>query len=86
MTRVRELGRYITPEAIRAVLEVYFKSRHPDVRLDEEQGQWCFRLSASLDAEIRQACTPGEPWHGEPGEIVRFTFDGGAAFEDHLSC
>lgn len=83
MNRVRNLGRYISEEAILAVLRTYFESHHPRVRLKQEAKDvhGC-RLTEELCQEIHDAARGGPAWINQSRDgILRFTTAGDVAFQ-----
>ncbi len=63
MERVGRLGRFISEEAMLAVLRSYLQANHPSIRLwDEESGILGMRLTDELRRDIQDATRGGHPW------------------------
>ncbi len=83
--RVQRLGRYLTGESIRSLLETYFDTFHPDVKTWEEgsPGVFALHVTDALSQDIREACDPGQFWAIPPsGSVLTFTTDGAKAFNN----
>ena len=83
--RVQRLGRYLTGESIRSLLDTYFQSFHPDVRIWEEDtpGVFALRMTGGLAHDVRLALAPGQFCALPPdGSVLRFTTDGTIAYGD----
>jgi SNF2 family DNA or RNA helicase len=83
MTRVSKYGRYITANAYVALLETYFASNHPRVRLhvDEENECFVFRMSEDLRRDIVDASRGTTLWFSRASDDrFRFTTSGDTAF------
>jgi superfamily II DNA or RNA helicase len=61
--RIRRLGRFVTPEQIRAVLQGFLETHHPDIRIqDVSDGVFRLRLTDRLLQDIEAASPPEELW------------------------
>lgn len=85
MTRVGTYGRYITEHAYVALLETFFASHHPRVRLLVDDAQQCFvfRLSQDLRRDIVDASRGGALWFArQTDDRFCFTTSGETAFRN----
>jgi len=82
MSRVRNLGRYISEESILALLRTYFESHHPKVKLKREaKSVYGFRITDELRHEIQDATRGGAIWIDRSREgVLLFTTAGDMAF------
>ena len=82
MNRVRNLGRYISEESILALLQTYFESHHPRIKLKRESEHvYGFRPTDELRQEIQDASRGGPMWVDRSQDgLLRFTTSGEIAF------
>ena len=81
LKRINKLGRYISGDSMRAVVQSFLESFHPDVQMwEESKGVLGLRITADLDRDLRRACAQGQLWRGN-GRELHFTTDGVLAFE-----
>lgn len=82
MSRVRNLGRYISEKSIVALLKTYFESHHPRVKMKQEPGHvYGIRPTDELRQEIQDASRGGPMWVDRSRDgILLFTTSGEIAF------
>ncbi len=82
MQRVGRLGRFVSEEAMLAVLRSYLESHHPGLGLWEEQpGVYGFRMSDELRSAIQSAALGGPIWIDRSrGGRLLLTTQGDVAF------
>ena len=81
MNRVRNLGRYISEESILALLQTYFQSHHPRIKLKRDSDHvYGFRPTEDLRHEIQDA-SRGSTWVDRSRDgLLLFTTSGEIAF------
>ena len=82
MERVRRLGRFVSEEAMLAVIRSYLQANHPGIGLwDEEPGILGMRLTDNLRSDIQDASRGGQLWLDRSRESRLFiTTQGDVAF------
>lgn len=83
MNRVRKLGRYLSEESIVALLQTYFESHHPRIRLKKASEHiYGFRPTDELRQEVQDATRGGPTWVDRTQDgILTFTTSGDIAFK-----
>ena len=80
--RVRQFGRYVTQQALIAVLRAFLEAKHPEVRIwPEEENVHGMRMTDRLRQDIYAGCRTGIEWIDRSREgVLLFTMDGQTAF------
>jgi hypothetical protein len=83
MERVGRLGRYVTGEAMLALLRTFLESNHPSVGLWEDVPEiHALRLTDDLRRDIQVAARGITQWFDRSlDDVLRFTFSGEIAFQ-----
>ena len=84
MERIGRLGRFISEEAMIAVIKTYLQASHPAVRLWEEAPRiFGLRLTEGLREDIHDAARGSQPWldRSQKGKLL-FTTQGDIAFRN----
>ncbi|MBX9788482.1 MAG: DEAD/DEAH box helicase [Pirellulales bacterium] len=83
MARIGRLGRFVSEEAMLAVIKTYLEAHHPQVRVwQDAEGVYACQLTESLRQSMQDAVRGGPAWlFRKQGDSMRFTMRGDIAFD-----